>query len=168
MDFVNGSLLILPFKNNSFDLILCWGIFHHTVDPYNALKELIRVLKKDGYLILAVYQKTNLSFLHEMVRKVCLRIKWEIIRKVFIKSMAVFVAFLEFLGMKNNLRSDNVKIESQVEDWFFVPIKHFFSIEELKEMFYKQNLTFEVLCMQAGRLKSSSNVIVRGKKIGDG
>lgn len=42
----------LPFSNNSFDLITCFGTLHHIPNVSFVISELIRVLKKDGYLLL--------------------------------------------------------------------------------------------------------------------
>jgi ubiquinone/menaquinone biosynthesis C-methylase UbiE len=44
-----GSVLKLPFKDNTFDFILCQGVIHHTIDPKKAVKECFRTLKKGGY-----------------------------------------------------------------------------------------------------------------------
>lgn len=37
----------LPFKNNSFDHVVANGILHHIADPYQAVKEMIRVACKN-------------------------------------------------------------------------------------------------------------------------
>jgi ubiquinone/menaquinone biosynthesis C-methylase UbiE len=50
-----GSLLELPFEDESFDVVWSNGVIHHTVDPDRALAELARVLKPGGYLWLYVY-----------------------------------------------------------------------------------------------------------------
>ena len=44
----------LPFKDNSFDLSLCYETIEHVEDPEGCLKEIKRVLKKGGVLILAM------------------------------------------------------------------------------------------------------------------
>ena len=40
----------LPFKNNSFDLILSQAVLEHMYNPFQAVKELHRVLKADGII----------------------------------------------------------------------------------------------------------------------
>ena len=46
---INGNL---PFNDNSFDLITCFGALHHIPNVSHVLSELIRVLKPNGYLLL--------------------------------------------------------------------------------------------------------------------
>ncbi len=50
-----GSLLELPFADESFDIVWCNGVIHHTVDPDRALCEVARVLRPGGHMWLYVY-----------------------------------------------------------------------------------------------------------------
>lgn len=47
-----GSIYRLPYKDNSFDLVLCTEVLEHLENPGNALKELVRVSRK--YLVISV------------------------------------------------------------------------------------------------------------------
>jgi 2-polyprenyl-3-methyl-5-hydroxy-6-metoxy-1,4-benzoquinol methylase len=47
-----GSIYSLPYKNNSFDLVLCNEVLEHLENPQKALLEIVRVSKK--YAILSV------------------------------------------------------------------------------------------------------------------
>jgi malonyl-CoA O-methyltransferase len=49
-----NSLEGLGFASNIFDVVLCTEVIEHTPDPRHAVHELMRVLKKDGVLILTV------------------------------------------------------------------------------------------------------------------
>ena len=42
----------LPFDENSFDIIVCNASFHHYIHPQTVLKEMHRVLKKGGRLLI--------------------------------------------------------------------------------------------------------------------
>jgi len=164
--FTQGNLLELPFKNNSFDLVFSWGVIHHTPNPEKALEELVRVLSVNGILVLAVYRKTELTFLHEIIRKICLKLP-KSLKLVVIKSVAGFVGLIGRIKTLNEVRKDNITIEAKIEDWYFVPEKHFFYIDEMKDLFRKHNMEFELLHEATGRFKSTSNFIVRGKKRGE-
>lgn len=50
--FIVAPAQKLPFKSNSFDLVLCTEVIEHVNKQNKVLDELFRVLKKDGYLIL--------------------------------------------------------------------------------------------------------------------
>ena len=71
--FQKEDMLKLPFADESFDIVWAWGTVHHTTDPFGAIEELIRVLKKEGSILLAVYTKTKVTFIHEIIRKTLLR-----------------------------------------------------------------------------------------------
>lgn len=52
IEIIQGSIYKLPYKNNSFDLVLCTEVLEHLDDPKKALKELARTSRK--YLLLSV------------------------------------------------------------------------------------------------------------------
>ena len=161
----NASLLDLPLRSDSFDLVFCWGVIHHTSDPARALDELVRVLEPGGMLILAVYLRTWLTPLHELARWVCVRLPgaW---RPLVVRGLASLVRARVRLSPLTTTRDDNPLIESQVEDWFFVPDKHFFSVDQLAQLFAERGLTFELLDPHTGRFRSSSNFVARGRSMG--
>lgn len=49
-EFYIGSADNLPFKNNSFDVVFVDSVFHHIIDYDPTVKEIKRVLKKNGLL----------------------------------------------------------------------------------------------------------------------
>lgn len=81
---------ILPFKENSFDTVLCTEVLEHSSNPENVIKEINRVLKKDGYLILST---PFLYWIHEQ--------PWDYYR---------FTRFgLEYLVKKANFKIEYIK-----------------------------------------------------------
>lgn len=48
--FVLGSAMKLPFKNNSFDIVLVDSVFHHLKDYPTSIREIYRVLVRGGKL----------------------------------------------------------------------------------------------------------------------
>jgi ubiquinone/menaquinone biosynthesis C-methylase UbiE len=62
-----GDIHRLPFKNDSFDLVLCSEVLEHVLNPELAFKELVRVSKK--YLLLTVAGE---NLLHYLAKKLSL------------------------------------------------------------------------------------------------
>jgi SAM-dependent methyltransferase len=58
-----GSVLELPFENHSFDIVFSHGVLHHVPQLKNAQREIKRVLKSNGELIIMVYAKWSLNYL---------------------------------------------------------------------------------------------------------
>lgn len=51
---IEGNILKMPFKNNSFDKIVCSEVLEHLQDDLTSLKELKRVLRPGGVLMITV------------------------------------------------------------------------------------------------------------------
>ena len=47
----------LSFSDESFDLVYCLGVIHHTLDPQKAVSEIYRVLKKGGIAKVMLYHR---------------------------------------------------------------------------------------------------------------
>ncbi|QQR49710.1 class I SAM-dependent methyltransferase [bacterium] len=50
----------LNFDNNSFDLVYSWGVIHHSPDPVQCLREIVRVTKPGGAIKIMVYNRRSL------------------------------------------------------------------------------------------------------------
>lgn len=163
ISFKTASVLKLSFKNRSFDLVFCWGVINHTKEPSLAISELSRVLKQGGILVLAVYQKTWLTPLHELIRAFCINLPKNGQKALlFILTMLVTLFIASFA--RREPKRGGVKISTLVWDWYFVPEKHFFSKDELNDIFKKNRLSYEIIDEQNGRFKSTSNLVIIGKK----
>lgn len=95
----------MPFRSNSFDLVICYEVIEHLVDPLSALMEMKRVLKKNGRAIVAmdsgnwlfrivwwisektisnVWQNAHLHpFKHTELQKIIKKAGFKIIKKQF-------------------------------------------------------------------------------------
>lgn len=47
-----GSAIKMPYEDNSFDFVTCASSFHHHPDPLLSVKEMVRVLKPGGKLLI--------------------------------------------------------------------------------------------------------------------
>lgn len=52
LDYV-GDVQKIPLPDNSFDTVLCAEVLEHVPEPLQALKEIRRVLKPNGYLVMS-------------------------------------------------------------------------------------------------------------------
>lgn len=52
----------LPFKDNSFDYILSYGVLHHSENTQQAFDEIYRVLKPKGKFFIMVYNKDSINY----------------------------------------------------------------------------------------------------------
>ena len=55
--FVNADIFDDVLKDNCFDFIWCNGVLHHTKNPYEAFKIVIKSLKKEGYILVGLYNR---------------------------------------------------------------------------------------------------------------
>ncbi len=54
MKFMVGDAQILPFDSATFDAVFALEVLEHVFDPLKVLKEIHRVMKKDGYAVFLV------------------------------------------------------------------------------------------------------------------
>jgi ubiquinone/menaquinone biosynthesis C-methylase UbiE len=57
-----ASALQIPFPDKHFDIVFSHGVLHHIPDIFKAQREIRRVLKDDGRLIMMVYAKNSLNY----------------------------------------------------------------------------------------------------------
>lgn len=105
----------LPFKDNLFDLVTCYETIEHVVNPEKVLKEIRRVLKKNGVAIIEmdsgsvlfrivwwiwektkgkVWQGAHLHpFRHRELEKIILNAKFKVVKK-HLSHLGMAVSFL--------------------------------------------------------------------------
>ena len=55
--FIQMNLFRPIFKPESFHLVMCNGVLHHTSDPYLGFKSILKLVKKGGFIIIGLYNK---------------------------------------------------------------------------------------------------------------
>ncbi len=61
-DVAQGDGEALDLDDASFDLVFSWGVIHHSTDMDRALRELVRVLRPSGRLVVMVYHRRSLFY----------------------------------------------------------------------------------------------------------
>jgi len=109
------SLLSL-YKENSFDIVWCWGVLHHTGDPKKAFGNIARFVKHGGTLHVYVYGKKG--FGNRLLRFVFNRFDFG--TRVTLARMVSAINHLSvhsnFDGLSPSLASQHN--EREVEEWF--------------------------------------------------
>lgn len=57
--FVQADMMLLPFRDSTFDTIFSEGVLHHTPSTERALKGLVRLLEPGGEFLFYVYRKKS-------------------------------------------------------------------------------------------------------------
>jgi len=109
------NALAPDFPDGSFDLAFSTGVIHHTVDPYRCFREMARVLRPGGYLLLGIYGYGGLwgRVVHPLGM---------LLGKII--PLSVMEKFVNATGI---LRSQ----ENSLLDWFYTPIQMKFSEAEI-------------------------------------
>ena len=55
--FYQMNLFNPIFPENSFHLVICQGVLHHTSDPYLGFQSISKLVKRGGYIIIGLYNK---------------------------------------------------------------------------------------------------------------
>lgn len=60
--FITGDVTALPWVDESFEAVVCCEVLEHLSDHVSAVKELFRILKKEGVLLITVPDREKLSW----------------------------------------------------------------------------------------------------------
>ena len=121
---VVGSVMNLPYPDQTFDVVWCYGVVHHTESPDQALKELYRVLKTSGKLILFLYGTGGiLWYIVNRSREFTNQIETDVCRSV-----------LELSGL------NNLNMLTSIMDNWKVPFLCTYTHKEVSERFNELGL----------------------------
>jgi ubiquinone/menaquinone biosynthesis C-methylase UbiE len=161
--FEQQDMLHLPYADASFDIVWAWGTVHHTTDPLGAIDGLIRVLKPGGSILLAIYKKTRVTWIHEIIRRTLIktpRFSWNFLAKV----MAFFGTPIVWVFKRREKARKGESLSELILDWYFVPIRHYYKPDQIKTYLEGKGFTIENYLAHSGRFNSSSNFIFKARK----
>lgn len=59
IDFLEGSVHAIPLADSSVDVVVCFEVIEHVDEPARVMKEIARVLRDDGLLLISTPMKTE-------------------------------------------------------------------------------------------------------------
>jgi ubiquinone/menaquinone biosynthesis C-methylase UbiE len=119
-----GDAEHLPFEDEFFDAIICLGVLHHTVDTAGGVREIFRVLKPGGFVIVMLYRSGNPKWwATKLLRELSF---------LFDKIQGEIFVIAERLRQK---KKDGNQQGTALLELFGVPIIKAFTNEECRRMF---------------------------------
>ena len=121
------NLFNLAFKEEVFDYVISNGVLHHTKDPYSAFKILIRSLKKEGYVLVGLYNRLG------RIRTIIRRYIFKIFGRKIIEKIDPTLRNLKF--------DENEKI-AWIRDQYIHPLESLHTIDEVLKWFKIHDIEF--------------------------
>ncbi len=127
LKLVNADIFDDVLQNDVFDFVWCNGVLHHTKDPYEGFRIIVKSLKNQGYILIGLYNKYG-------------RIR-TLLRKYFYKVFGV--NFLKKIDPTlRNLKIDNEEQISWIRDQYEHPIESLHTLDEVLNWFDKNNIEY--------------------------
>lgn len=124
--FYQMNLFKPIFKEESFPLVICNGVLHHTDDPFSGFQSIAKLVKKGGYIIIGLYNRYG-------------RIMTDIRRAIFKISGNRF----KFLDSRlRNKNSDEIRKLTWFKDQYKNPYESRHTFGEILEWFDKTGFEF--------------------------
>ena len=126
--FVRGDIFDKIFEYEIFDFVWCSGVLHHTKNPYGAFQSIVPYLKKNGYIIIGLYNK--IGRFRTKFRKY--------IYKIFGKK--ILIKLDPILRKIPNNSQD--KINAWIRDQYTHPVESTHTFDEILKWFKMNNIEF--------------------------
>ena len=127
VDFVNADIFDDVLEDKFFDFIWCNGVLHHTKDPYEAFRILIKSLKDEGYVLIGLYNKIG-------------RIR-TILRKYIFKIFGT--KFLNFFDPTlRSLKENKEEKLAWIRDQYIHPIESLHTLDDILGWFDNNDIEF--------------------------
>ena len=142
LSVVQGSVLSLPIRDETFDLALCDGVIHHTPDPAGAYAELARVVRPGGAVYVWVYPREGP--LREAVfgaaRAVTTRLPGPVMRWLSFALAPLTMGVRSYSGTTFG-RATWAECAQVVHDWLAPPLQSHHTYEEVAGWAARAGLT---------------------------
>ena len=127
IEFINSDIFDDVLKEEVFDFIWCNGVLHHTKNPYLAFEILIKSLKKNGYVLIGLYNKIG------RIRTIFRKYLYKIFGKIILNLLDPTL---------RNLKENSDEKRAWIRDQYMHPIESLHSLDEVLKWFDKNNIQF--------------------------
>jgi len=127
IEFVNTDIFDDVLAENYFDYIWCNGVLHHTKDPYKAFCIILKSLKKEGYILIGLYNKFG------RVRTLIRKYLYMIFGKKYLK---IFDPTLK------KLKISDQEQDAWIQDQYLHPQESLHTIDEVLDWFDQNDIEF--------------------------
>ena len=126
--FVNADIFDDVFNKETFDFIWTNGVLHHTKNPKLAFTIISKYLKKNGYILLGLYNKYGRA--RTLFRR--------FLYKFFGKSIVMFLDPI----LRNIKKENKNQIKSWIRDQYEHPVESLHTLDEVLNWFDNNNIEF--------------------------
>jgi SAM-dependent methyltransferase len=129
---VQGDVRRPPFAPESFDLVFCDGVLHHTSDPRGAFLELARLVRPGGPLYVWVYPREGAlrESVFRVARVVTTRLPGPAVQTLAF-ALAPLTAFVRSYSGTRFGRATWGECAQVVHDWISPPLQSHHGFDEL-------------------------------------
>lgn len=124
--FLQMNLFRPAFRPGIFDVVISNGVLHHTSDPYGGFVSILRLLKKDGMIVIGLYNKYGRFFTD--------------VRRLIFSVSGQTLAFLD--PQLSRISPGTPKRKAWFADQYQNPHESKHSIDEVLSWFKKNNVEF--------------------------
>ena len=154
-NFVLGDLFSDPFEDEFFDVVWCSGVLHHTDDPEGGFEIISKWLKKDGIIIVGLYNKIG------RLRTTFRQFIFRRIRPFWLAKKVIF-----FMDPIIRAQTSRVKKEAWFQDQYLHPIESTHTLKEILKWFDSNGIEFvssmPTCTSEQGNMKNIFKIQSRG------
>ena len=121
--YVNGSIFGEIFENETFDLVFCSGVLHHTKDTHLGFKNCVKLLKKNGFILIGLYNSYTKFSIKRFIYKI---FGHKLIAKID--------------PILKNLKESEGEIRAWIEDQYNHPVERSHSIDDVLQWFRESRI----------------------------
>ena len=124
-----------------YDVVHSWGVLHHTGDMAYALKQCVRLLRYEGYLVVSIYNNHWSSWLWKQIKKVYCDSP-SVLQKLMVYTMLPIIWTAKLITTRENpiKKQRGMDFFYDVVDWVGGYPYEFATIEEFKALCSRENL----------------------------